>query len=197
MTYPPNPLRSIVKIGIVLGSTRPGRLGTVVAEWVAKQAAQRDGADYEVVDVAEYDLDLLDDPVVPGAANREYANDKTRRWGATVDELDGFVFVTPEYNHGVPAALKNAFDVLGPEWRKKAVGFVAYGADGGVRAVEQWRTIIANMAMLDARSQVSLSLFTDFGEAGFVPLDRREGELAGLFDELEALTAAAHELRAA
>ena len=186
-----------MKIGIVLGSTRPGRLGTVVAEWVAKQAAGRERADYEIVDVAEYDLDLLDDPVVPGAANRQYASSKTQAWGRTIDGFDGFVFVTPEYNHGVPAALKNAFDVLGPEWRRKAIGFVAYGADGGVRAVEQWRTITANMAMLDARSQVSLSLFSDFGEAGFLPLERREAELHALFDELEALTGAAQQLRAA
>lgn len=186
-----------MKIGIVLGSTRPGRLGTEVAEWVAKQAAARDGASYDVLDVADYDLDLLDDPVVPGAADRDYASASTRRWGGDVDEYDGFVFVTPEYNHGVPAALKNAFDVLGPEWRQKAVSFVAYGADGGVRAVEQWRTITANMAMLDARSQVALSLFTDFGEDGFVPSERRDGELAGLFDEVEALADASVRLRAA
>ena len=186
-----------MNIGIVLGSTRPGRLGTEVAEWVAKQATHRDTATYEIVDVAEYDLDLLDDPVIPGAANREYASDKTRRWSATVDELDGFVFVTPEYNHGVPAALKNAFDVLAPEWRRKAIAFVSYGADGGVRAVEQWRAITGNMAMLDARSQVALSLFTDFGEAGFAPLDRRQGELEALFDETEALTRASRQLRAA
>ena len=77
-----------MKIGIVLGSTRPGRLGTEVAEWVAKQATARDTATYEIVDVAEYDLDLLDDPVIPGAANREYASDKTRSWSATVDGRD-------------------------------------------------------------------------------------------------------------
>ena len=183
-----------MKIGIVLGSTRPGRLGTAVAEWVAKQAVGRD-TDYEIVDVADFDLDLLDDPVVPGAANRQYASDKTKRWGARIDELDGFVWVTPEYNHGVPAALKNAFDVLGPEWQKKAIAFVAYGADGGVRAVEQWRTVVANMSMLDARTQLSLSLFTDFGELGFVPSDRRDGELGVLFDELEQLTGLAEQLR--
>lgn len=188
---------SHAKIGIVLGSTRPGRLGTGVAEWVAKQAAQRDGAAYDLLDVAEFDLDLLGEPVVPGAADRQYENAKTRRWSRAVDECDGFVFVTPEYNHGVPAALKNAFDVLGPEWRQKAVAFVAYGADGGVRAVEHWRSITANMAMLDARSQVSLSLFTDFGDTGFAPSERRETELSGLFDELETLTHASAGIRAA
>ncbi|QZY28696.1 NADPH-dependent FMN reductase [Nocardioides coralli] len=186
-----------MKIGIVLGSTRPGRLGTGVAEWVAKQAADRDGTTYDLLDVADFDLDLLGEPVVPGAANRQYENPRTQRWSETVDDYDGFVFVTPEYNHGVPAALKNAFDVLGPEWRQKAIGFVAYGADGGVRAVEHWRTITANMAMLDARNQLALSLFTDFGDHGFVPSERREGELGVLLDELESLTEAAAGLRAA
>ena len=93
--------------------------------------------------------------------------------------------------------MKNAFDVLGPEWQKKSVAFVAYGADGGVRAVEHWRTITANMSMLATRGQLSLSLFTDFGEQGFVPTERRDGELAGVFDELETLTALARQLRAA
>lgn len=186
-----------MKIGIVLGSTRPGRLGTGVAEWVAKQAAERPSASYDLLDVADYDLDLLGEPVVPGAANRRYENPKTRRWGLAVDAYDGFVFVTPEYNHGVPAALKNAFDVLGPEWRHKAVAFVAYGADGGVRAVEHWRTITANLAMLDARNQLSLSLFGDFGDHGFLPSERREGELTALLDELETLTGVASRIRAA
>jgi len=186
-----------VKIGIVLGSTRPGRLGTGVAEWVAKHAAGREAADYEIVDVAEHDLDLLGEPVVPGAANRRYENEKTQAWSRVVDDFDGFVFVTPEYNHSVPAAMKNAFDVLGPEWPKKAVAFVAYGADGGVRAVEHWRSITANMSMPAARSQVSLSLFTDFGEQGFAPVDRREAELEALLDEVEQLTGLARQLRAA
>jgi NAD(P)H-dependent FMN reductase len=184
-----------VKIGIVLGSTRPGRVGTTVAEWVAKQAVTRESADYELVDVADFDLDLLNEPAVPGAADRHYENEKTQVWSRAVDELDGFIFVTPEYNHSVPAAMKNAFDVLGPEWQKKSIAFVAYGADGGVRSVEHWRSITANMSMLGARTQLSLSLFTDFGEHGFVPTDRREHELTGLFDEVEQLTGLAQLLR--
>ncbi len=186
-----------MKIGIVLGSTRPGRLGTGVAEWVAKHAIGRESADYEILDVAEFDLDLLGEPVVPGAANRQYENPKTSRWSEVVDGVDGFVFVTPEYNHSVPAAMKNAFDVLGPEWQKKSIGFVAYGADGGVRAVEHWRSITANMSMPAARNQVSLSLFTDFGERGFVPLERREAELSSLLDEVEQLAGVGRQLRAA
>ena len=184
-----------MKIGIVLGSTRPGRLGTGVAEWVAKQAAPREAAVYEILDVAEFDLDLLGEPVVPGAANRHYENARTARWSEVVDDFDGFVFVTPEYNHGVPAAMKNAVDVLGPEWAHKAVGFVAYGADGGVRAVEHWRTILANVMVSDVRAQVSLLVFEDWKDGEFRPLERREGELDTMLGQLVDLTGAVRTLR--
>ena len=97
--------------------------------------------------------------------------------GRAVDEFDGFVFVTPEYNHSVPAALKNAFDVLYPEWGDKPMAFVGYGADGATPAVEHWRTIVANARMVAARAQVSLSLFDDFTDGQIAPIERREGEL--------------------
>lgn len=185
------------RIAIVIGSTRPGRLGPDVADWVARQAKERELADYELLDVADFDLALLDEPTVPGAANREYEDENTRRWSAAVDSFDGFVFVTPEYNHSVPAALKNAFDVIAPEWNDKPVAFVAYGADGGVRAVEHWRTIVANARMVAVRAQVSLSLFHDMGEKGLSPMDRREGELATVFDQVEQMAGALAPLRAA
>lgn len=183
------------KIGIILGSTRPGRAGESVAQWVLDVAKQRDDATYELVDVADYDLSLLAEPTVPGAANREYDDPNTRRWGAKIDEFDGFVFVTAEYNHGVPAALKNAVDVIYPEWNNKAVAFVAYGADGGVRAVEQWRQIVANVMLFDVRGQVSLSLFTDFGDQGFAPGERRNDELGGVLDQLVPTASAVSTLR--
>ena len=152
-----------MKIGIVLGSTRPGRLGTEVAEWVAKQATLRETATYEIVDVAEYDLDLLDDPVVPGAANREYASDKTRRWSATVDELDGFVFVTPEYNHGTPPSLMNALDYLVQEWAYKPVGFVSYGGvSGGLRGVQMTKQVVVALKMVPLFESVTIPSFTKF-----------------------------------
>ena len=184
-------------IAIVIGSTRPGRLGADVADWVARQAKDRSLADYEVLDVAEFDLDLLNEPTVPGAADRAYDNDKTRRWSRTVDEFDAFVFVTPEYNHSVPAALKNAFDVLYPEWGDKAIGFVGYGADGAVRAIEHWRGIVANARMVAVRAQVSLSLFQDFQDGELQPIDRREAELGTLFDQVEQMAGALAPLRAA
>lgn len=177
-----------MKIGIIIGSTRPGRLGSSVGKWVLDEALAHGGAEFELIELADYDLELLNDPTVPGAANREYADPKVRTWGQKIDELDGFVFVTPEYNHSVPAAMKNAFDSIYPEWGNKALGLVGYGADGGVRAVEHWRTIAANAHLIAVRPQVSLGLFTDFAESGLAPLERRTGELAGVLDAVIALS---------
>lgn len=183
------------RIAIIVGSTRPGRHGSAVGAWVAEQAAGRDDATFELVELAEQNLQLLDEETVPGAADRQYERETTRAWGAKVDGFDGFVWVTPEYNHGVPAAFKNAFDVLYPEWNHKAVTFVGYGAAGGVRAVEQWRQITANAHLHSTRAQLELSLFLDWSDAGFTPGERRPDELDTALDELVALTKAVAVLR--
>lgn len=178
-----------MRIGIIVGSIRDGRSGAGVGSWVAEQATQRDDAQFELIDLKTFDVPLLTAATVPAAAKKQYESENVQRWSAAIDACDGFIFVTPEYNHGVPGAFKNAVDSLGSEWFGKTVGFVSYGADGGVRAVEQWRQIVANFQMLDVRAQVSLSLFTEFGSDGFTPLERRAGELAGLLDQLITLTA--------
>lgn len=184
------------RIAVIVGSTRPGRKGSAVGQWVAEHASARDGqASYELVELADFDLPLLSEPTVPGAAKRDYRTPQTRRWSEAIDSFDGFVWVTPEYNHSVPAAFKNALDVLHPEWRHKAVGFVAYGADGGTRAVEHWRTIVANVMMVGVRGQVSLSTFLDWQDGGFAPQERRAAELATVLDQLEAMTGALQTLR--
>ena len=189
-----------MKIAVIVGSTRPGRKGSTVGRWVHDHALQRDDApwkvEFDLLALEDFDLPLLEEPTVPAAADREYETPQTRRWSETIEGYDGFVFVTPEYNHGVPAALKNAVDVLGPEWAHKAVAFVSYGADGGVRAVEQWRTILANVMMSDVRAQVSLLVFEDWHEGDFRPLDRREGELDTVLDQLVEMTEAVRTLRA-
>lgn len=182
-------------MAILVGSTRPGRKGTQVGEWVKQQVAGRDDAEFELIELADFDLPLLSEPTVPGAANRNYEVPQTRAWSEVIDGYDGFVWVTPEYNHGVPAAMKNAFDVLHPEWAHKGVAFVAYGADGGVRAVEHWRTIVANAQMHAARAQVSLSTFDDFSDGVLAPKQRRSGEIKTVIDQLVALTQACSVLR--
>ncbi len=111
-------------IGIFVGSIREGRLGESVGQWVADAAAKRSGADYKVLDLKEFNVPLLDAAVVPGAANKQYDDENVTRWSQAVDECDGFIFVTPEYNHSVPGAMKNAFDSLGSEWAGKPVAFV-------------------------------------------------------------------------
>ncbi|MFT4084207.1 MAG: NAD(P)H-dependent oxidoreductase [Nocardioides sp.] len=177
-----------MKIGIIIGSIRDGRLGEIVADWVAENAADIEGAEFELLDLRKFDVPLLTSATVPGAANKQYDSPQVTAWSRAIDSCDGFVFVTPEYNHGVPGAFKNAFDSLGSEWARKTVGFVSYGADGGIRAVEQWRSIIANFQMLDVRAYVALSLFTDFGPDGLDLLERRDSEIRTLLEQLVDLT---------
>ena len=188
-----------MKIAVIVGSTRPGRKGTTVGHWVDDHAQQRDDVpgtvEFDLLELEDFDLPLLDEPMVPAAAGREYETPQTRAWSEAIDRYDGFVFVTPEYNHGVPAAMKNAVDVLGPEWAHKAVAFVSYGANGGVRAVEQWRTILANLKVSDVRAQVALMAFDDWKDGEFRPLDRREQELDTMLDELVELTEAVRTIR--
>lgn len=188
-----------MRIAIIVGSTRPARKGTTVGHWVNDHAQQREDVpgkvSFDLLELEDFDLPLLDEPTVPAAADRDYEVPATRAWSEAVDRYDGFVFVTPEYNHGVPAALKNAVDVLGPEWGDKTVGFVSYGADGGVRAVEHWRTVLANLNMTDVRSQVALQVFEDWKDGELKPLDRREDELDTMLDELIEMTEAVRAVR--
>lgn len=149
-----------LRVGIILGSTRPNRIGEAVAQWVHGVAAARGDADYQLVDIRDFDLPLLDEPVPPSRG--KYSQPHTKRWAATIDAFDAFVFVTPEYNHSTSGALKNAIDFLYKEWNNKAAGFVSYGSAGGVRAVEHLRLIMAELQIADVRAQVTLSLFTDF-----------------------------------
>lgn len=150
----------MTKIGIIIGSTRPGRNGAAVARWVHNIATTRDDAQYDLVDIGDYDLPLLDEPLPPSIG--QYSQPHTHRWAATIASYDGFVFVTPEYNHGVSGALKNAIDFLYAEWNNKSAGFVSYGNAGGVRAVEHLRGVMAEMQIADVGAQVSLGLYSDF-----------------------------------
>lgn len=185
-----------MKIGVLIGSTRPGRVGAAIGQWVFESLRDRDTAEYTLVDLLDYDLPLLAEPTVAGSAHKHYEVPQTQVWSATIDALDGFLWVTPEYNRSVPAAMKNAFDVLYPEWMNKAVGFVGYGFDGGVRSVEHWRLITAAAHMVGVRSQVALSTVTDFHDGVFTPLERRTGELARVADQVEQMAGLLAPLRA-
>ncbi len=184
-----------MKIAILVGSTRPGRKGSAVGRWVHETARRRDDAEFELLELADFQLPLLDEPVDAGAADRGYEREPTRAWSRVIDGFDGFVWVTPEYNHGVPAAMKNAVDLLYPEWNNKTVCFVGYGYDGATRAVEQWRSILSAVVMFTTRSQVALHHHADWTEGEFTPGERRERALERVLDQLVAATAAVRSLR--
>jgi NAD(P)H-dependent FMN reductase len=150
----------MTRIGVILGSTRPGRRGEQVARWVMDQARVRSDAEFELIDLADYPLPHLDEPLPPSMG--QYQNAHTNDWAAIIGRFDGFVFVTPEYNHSTSGVLKNAIDFLYAEWNNKAMGVVSYGAVGGARAAEHLRLIAGELQMADVRTNVALSLFTDF-----------------------------------
>ncbi|WP_232548818.1 NADPH-dependent FMN reductase [Propioniciclava soli] len=174
-----------MKIGIIIGSIREGRAGESVGAWVFEDAEKREGASYELIDLKDFDVPLLTDPRHPMSMGKSYDDERVQAWSDAIDACDAYVFVTPEYNHGVPGAFKNAVDVLGGEWMGKAVAFVGYGSVGGVRAIENWRTVLANFQMYDVRPEVNLNLFTDFTDGQATPDPRHRENLAGLFDALE------------
>lgn len=186
----------MTNIGVILGSTRPGRNGEQVARWVIAHAASRADAVFELIDLADFPLPHLDEPLPP--AMGQYQHDHTKNWAAKVASFDGFVMVTPEYNHSTSGVLKNAIDYLAAEWHNKAVGFVSYGAAGGTRAVEHLRLIAGELQMADVRQQVALSLMTDFEHfSTFKPGDHHTPALATLLDQVVAWSTALAPLRAA
>ena len=185
----------MTRIGIILGSTRPNRLGEQVATWVYGNATQRDDADFELIDLRDFPLPHLDEPLPPSLG--QYRGDHTKDWAATIASFDGFVIVTPEYNHGTSGVLKNAIDYLYAEWNNKSVGFVSYGAVGGVRAVEHLRLVAGEVQMADVRQQVALSLVTEFENYSvFKPGAYNLPALSALLDQLVAWSTALAPLRA-
>jgi len=187
----------MIDVGIIIGSTRPGRKAEAVGKWVHEHAQQRTDARFEIVDIADYDLPLLDEPMPPTMG--KYSKEHTKRWAAKIASLDAFIFVTPEYNHGTSAALKNALDFLYTEWNNKAAGFVAYGGAGGTRAVEHLRGYMAELQIADVRAQVAFSLYTDFESfTTFKPSGpQHERALSAMLDQLIRWATALKPLRSA
>ena len=164
-------------------------------KWVLDIASQRDDAEFELVDLRDYPLPHLDEPLPPSLG--QYQNEHTKQWAAKIASFDGFVIVTPEYNHGTSGVLKNAIDYLYAEWNNKAVGFVSYGAVGGARAVEHLRLVAGELQMADVRQQVALSLITEFENFSvFKPGDYNLDALNTMLDQVIAWSTALAPLRA-
>ena len=184
----------MLKIGIILGSTRPGRNGKAVAEWVLENANKRGDAQYELVDVQDYNLPLLDEAMP--AAYGQYEKAHTKKWAEKIAGLDGFVFVAAEYNHAMAGALKNAIDFIYGEWNNKAAGIVSYGSAGGARAAENLRLVLGELQVADVLQQFLLSLMTDFENFSvFKPHPRHEDELAMLLTQVNAWAGALKTIR--
>jgi NAD(P)H-dependent FMN reductase len=143
---------SKLKIAIIISTTRAARFGHKAAQWVHEIAAARDDIDAEIVDLRDFPMPFFDE--VASNAWVPSQNPVAQRWQKKVAEFDGYIFVTAEYNHGVPAVLKNALDYAYPEWNKKAAGFVGYGSVGGARAVEHLRLIAAELQLATIRTGV-------------------------------------------
>ena len=190
-------MSSSLRIGIIIGSTRPGRVGDQVAKWVQEHAARLGTAEYEVVDLAEVNLPLLDE-AVPASAGR-YEHDHTRAWAERIDGFDGFVFVTSEYNHAPSPSLLNAISFIYREWNDKAAAIVSYGAlSSGVRAADKLRSTLGELQIADVRMQLAFSFFHDFENFSvFTPGERHLATLQGLVDQLESWTEAMRGVRVA
>ncbi|MEO3797427.1 NAD(P)H-dependent oxidoreductase [Nonomuraea sp. B10E15] len=190
----------MTRIAIIVGSTRPGRRAMAVAQWVHESAQRHDaGATFDILDVADFGLPLLDE--TNAAIFGSYEHPHTVRWATAIDSHDGFVFVTPEYNHSFPAALKNAIDFLFREWNDKAAAIVSYGLQQGVRAAEQLRLVLAEVKVATVRSQTALSVVTDFaGEdspapGSVSPSPHQQEALTRMLDEVVAWSGALRSLR--
>ena len=185
-----------IRIAVIAGSTRPGRKSLDVGRWALETAGRPGCVELELVDLAEHPLPLLDEGLPPRF--QQYENPLVWAWSRTIDAFDGFVVVTPEYNHAPPAVLKNAVDWLYNEWNDKAIGFVGYGVLGGARAVEQLRLVSGELQLADVRTQVGLSLFDDFEEyTRFAPRELHAAQLSALVDEVATWAGALRAVRAA
>lgn len=176
-----------LNIGIILGSTREGRVSPQVGAWVLEQAKKRGDANYEIVDIKDFKLPLLGESSDFGPATR---------WSQTLAKFDGFVFIVSEYNHSMSGALKNALDSAKAEWANKAAGIVSYGSVGGARAAEHVRLVLGELQVADVRTQVLFSGFTDFENwSVFKPAELHKKNLGVMLDQLLAWSKALKTLR--
>jgi len=187
----------MTRLSIVIGSTRPGRVGEPIAQWVAERAATHGDLEVDLIDLAEAALPLMDEPHHPRL--REYTREHTKAWSHRVEKADAFVFVTPEYNHGYSAPLKNAIDYLYHEWQHKPVGFVSYGGvSGGLRAVQQLKQVIVALNMVPVVDAVTIpfasALIGDDGRLN--PSQDMERSTKSMLGELSRWTAALAFMRA-
>lgn len=185
----------MVKIGIITGSTRDARVNIQVAEWVKSIADQRTDAEFELVDIKDYNLPRYNESI-PAIMTQDYQTPEAKVWSKKISELDGFVFVTPEYNKAITSGLKDAIDYLYVEWNHKAAGIVSYGSSLGITAANNLRLILTVPKVATVGTQPGLSLFTDFEEMRtFKPAPFHQDTVQKMLDEVVSWSAALRTIR--
>jgi NAD(P)H-dependent FMN reductase len=181
---------------ILIASTRPGRVGPSVAAWIHERALAHGGFTVELIDLAEVNLPMFDEPKHPRF--REYTHQHTRDWSATISRADAFIFVIPEYNYGFNAAIKNAIDYLNHEWKYKPLGFVSYGGvAAGTRAAQMLKQVVTTLKMHPLFETVSIPFVREFLDADgrFQPSEIMETSATAMLDELVRTAGALRVLR--
>jgi NAD(P)H-dependent FMN reductase len=189
-------------ISVIVGSTRQGRFSEKPANWILQHLKKRGGVDAQLLDLRDFPIPFFDQPVPPAMPGRApYENETVKRWTAEIARSDGFIFVTPEYNYGPPAVLKNALDWVYPEWNRKAAAFVSYGSAAGARSVQQLREAAIELQMAPIRSSVHIPVATLWAHFKGGDVDAGLAELGGpakaMIDDLLWWTAALKTARAA
>ena len=146
----------MIRIQVIVGSTRVGRFSEKAAVYVYEELRKKQDVQAELIDLRDWPLPFYDEPVSPAMNKGNYVNPLGKRWAAKVAEGDAYIFVSPEYNHGYSAVLKNAIDWVFHEWKGKPAGFVGYGNAGGARAVEQLRQVVIEVQMLPIRVAIHI-----------------------------------------
>lgn len=175
-----------MNIGIILGSTREGRVSPIIGNWVLEEAKKRNDANYTILDLADYKLPLLGE-----------AGDLSgvSKWQEDVAKQDGFIFIVQEYNHSISASLKNGLDYLNVQWNNKAAGIVSYGSLGGSRATEHLRGILGELQVADVRQHTAISLFEELVDGKFTPKPHRLESLNTMLDQLNSWSKALKMIR--
>lgn len=171
---------NILKIKVIAGSVREGRFNDKPATWITDELRKQEGVDVELLDLKEYEMPFFDAPQSPNFKQEPYTHPVVAKWTDKIAEADGFVMVTPEYNHSMSAVLKNAIDWVGPEWNNKPVSFVSYGSTGGSRAVEALRLIAGELQMADIKNAVLIP------GSDFFPVLMGQAKAEDLFAKLGA-----------
>jgi NAD(P)H-dependent FMN reductase len=173
-------MTATIKIQVIIGSTRQNRFSEKPATWIYEEAKKRKELDVELVDLRDYPLPFFDEPTSPMRMNKKYANDNVQKWANKVEEADGYIIISPEYNHGYSAVLKNAFDHIYPEWNNKPAGFVSYGNAGGARAIEQLRQVVIELQMAPIKQAIHIP-----SQVYLAIIRPKEGDVSNPFDALK------------